>query len=210
MSKSKAPVMIGVIAVVAIIASAGIGFAIYNGNTYSENNTMAVSVDRVDILKNSGSNNYVLLDKKITMPEYSAGSYVEITGYAVATSSNSGSVAICCNMIDPVNQKGSSAYWALISSMYVSMDDNGDNIPFGKVVNTGDTGDPSVPFITGVPSDTISMDSATEYTLGGKTYYYRTFTIKITFSNLDITNDKNYERLSSFEGSSFSFEYFPA
>ena len=200
MSRVKAPVVIGVIAVVAIIASAGIGFAVYNGNTYSENNTMAVSVDRVDILKNTGPNNYILLNEKITMPEYRAGNTVEITGYAVATSSNSGNITICCDMGESSSNRNSS-YWALIESMCIWV--GGSSTPFGKIVDQGDV-------ITRVTSDPISMSSATEYTLGGKIYYYRPFTIEITFSDFSIGDDKDFERLSTFAGSSFVFEYYPA
>ena len=34
--------------------------------------------------------------------------------------------------------------------------------------------------------------------------------IEIEFSNYDITDDRNFERLSSFEGSSFVFTYVDA
>ena len=193
--KSKAPVIIGVFAVVAIIASFGIGYALYNGNTYSENNTMAVSQETVDLLKDDGTGHYALLNEKITLPEYVAGSTVVISGYAVATTSNTGGVYVRCDM-------GSSAYWALIDSMEITV--NETSIPFGKIVDQSDV-------LTGVPTDTpISMTNGTQVTISGKTLYYHAFTIEIEFADYDITGMKNYESLVSFAGSSFVFTYAPA
>ena len=194
MKMSRTAMTIGIIAVVAIIVSVGAGYAAYNGNTYSEDNTMAVSVDRVDLLKDDGTGNFELLNEKIVIPTYSAGSTVRITGYAVATSSNTGGVYVRCDM-------GNSAYWALIDSMEITM--GGSNSSFGKTIDQGDV-------ITGIPSSLMSMTNGTQSVLGGKTLYYCEFIIEITFSDYDISSDKNFEALSSFAGSSFVFTYAPA
>ena len=63
---------------------------------------------------------------------------------------------------------------------------------------------------TGVPTNIISMADGEQITVGGKTFYYYDFTIEIEFSDYDISDDKNFERLSSFEGSSFVFTYVEA
>ena len=191
MKWAKAAIAVGVIAAITLVAViVGSGYADYNGNTYSENNTMDVAEDRVDLLKNDGGN-YVLLDEKIVMPSYSAGSTVYITGYAVATSSQTGGVYVRCDM-------GNSACWALIDSMQITM--GGNTSHFGKIdLNTG------------VPTESpMPMTNSTEITLGGKTLYYSAFTIEITFSDFDIGDDKNFETLAGFAGSSFVFTYVPA
>ena len=187
--RSRVPVVIGVIAVVAIIASAGIAYAAYNGNTYSEGNTMPVSKKTIDLLKDDGSGNFVLLNEKITLPEYVAGSSAVISGYAVATSSNTGGFYVFCDM-----GENNSSYWVLVDSMLITV--NGGTIHFGRNGTN-----------TGVPTSTIPMDDGEEITIGGKTYYYYEFTIEIEFSDYDISDDKNFEKLSRFEGSSFVFTY---
>ena len=185
--RSRVPMIIGVIAVVAIVASVGVAYALYNGNTYSEGNTMPVSQKTIDILKDDGAGNYALLNKDITLPEYVAGSSAVISGYAVATSGNTGGFYVYCKM-------GSSSYWPLIKSMLINV--NGSTIHFG--VNGTNTG---------VPTNIISMADGEQITVGGKTFYYYDFTIEIEFFDYDISDDKNFERLSSFEGSSFVFTY---
>ena len=191
--RSRTPVIVGVIAVVAIIASVGVAYAAYNGNTYSEGNTMPVSEKTIDILKKDNEGNYSLLNKDIPMPEYNKGSSATITGYAVATSSNTGGFYVYCKM-------GSPSYWPLIKSMSINV--NGGTIHFG--VNGTNTGVPT-------PIDTpISMADGEEITVDGKTFYYYDFMIEIEFYDYDITDDRNFERLSSFEGSSFVFTYVDA
>ena len=191
--RTRVPMIIGVIAVVAIIASVGVAYALYNGNTYSEGNTMPVSEKTIDILKKDNEGNYSLLNKDIPMPEYNKGSSATITGYAVATSSNTGGFYVFCKM-------GSSSYWPLIKSMLINV--NGSTIHFG--VNGTNTGVPT-------PIDTpISMADGEEITVDGKTFYYYDFMIEIEFYDYDITDDRNFERLSSFEGSSFVFTYVSA
>ena len=192
--KGKTPMAIGIIAVIAIIVSIGVGYAAYNGNTYSEDNTMDVTVDRVDLLKDDGEGNYVLLNEKITLPTYSAGSTVRITGYAVATSSITGGVTVRCDM-------GKSSYWALIDSMQITM--SGNTEAFGKVVD-------QEYIITGVPSNTMPMTYGTQIVISGETLYYCEFTIEIVFSDYTIADDKDFELLSNFTGSSFVFTYVTA
>lgn len=190
MKWAKAAIAAGVIAAITLVAViVGSGYADYNGNTYSENNTMDVAEDRVDLLKDDGGN-YVLLNEKIVMPSYSAGSTVYITGYAVATSSQSGGVYVRCDM-------GNSACWALIDSMQITM--GGNTSQFGKIG-----------LVNGVPTESpMPMTNSTQITLGGKTLYYSAFTIEITFSDFDIGDDKNFETLAGFAGSSFVFTYVP-
>ena len=194
MKWAKAAIAVGVIAAITLVAViVGSGYADYNGNTYSENNTMDVAEDRVDLLKDDGGN-YVLLNEKIVMPSYSAGSTVYITGYAVATSSQSGGVYVRCDM-------GNSACWALIDSMQITM--GGNTLPFGKMLIDQD-------IVSGVPTASpMPMTNSTQITLGGKTLYYSAFTIEITFSDFDIGDDKNFETLAGFAGSSFVFTYVP-
>ena len=196
MKGTKAVIAVGIIAAIAIIATIiGAGYADYNGNTYSEDNTMDISVDRVDLLKDDGTGNYVLLDEKIVMPSYSAGSTVYITGYAVATSSNTGGVNVRCDM-------GNSACWALIDSMQITM--SGNTLPFGKITVDQD-------IVSGVPTTSpMSMTNSTQSTFNGKTLYYSPFTIEIAFSDFDVGDDKNFENLASFTGASFVFTYVPA
>ena len=189
--------MAGTLAVVAIIASFAVGYALYNGNTYSEDNTMAVSLNnRVDLLiYDDDTEQYALMSQKITVPKYEAGGVAIISGYAVAVGINGGGVTVRCDM-------GNSACWALIDSMTISIGGN-STVPFGKVVKQGVT-------VTGMPTeDPISVANGTEITLEGKTLYYTSFSIMIVFANKDISDDKNFEKLTVFEGSSFEFTFVP-
>ena len=188
--------LIGVFIAVIAVTSAAVGYAAYNGNTYSENNTMPTATNRVDILVDDGTG-YSFLDKTITLPEYVAGTEVITTEYVVATS-GPGNVYVRCDM-------GDTKCWALIDSMSFHFnenitveDDDAHIIPFGKIGNA-----------TGVPSAAIPMDDATQITLDGKTYYVYEFHIHVTFANYDISSDEDFQRLSTFVGSKISFTFVP-
>ena len=92
---------------------------------------------------------------------------------------------------------GNDGCWALIDSMQITI--GGNTSQFGKIG-----------LVTGVPTESpMPMTNSTEITLGGKTLYYSAFTIEITFSDFDIGDDKNFETLAGFAGSSFVFTYVP-
>ena len=193
----KGMIVIGVLLVTAIVASAAVGYAVYNGNTYSENNTMQTATNRVDILVDDGTG-YSFLDKTITLPEYVAGTEVITTEYVIATS-GPGNVYVRCDM-------GDTKCWALIDSMSFHFnenitveDDDAHIIPFGKIGNA-----------TGVPSAAIPMNDATQITLDGKTYYVYEFHIHVMFANYDVTSDEDFQKLTTFAGSKISFSFVPA
>lgn len=207
MGKTRFLAIIGSLTVVAIIASVGIGYALYNGNTYSENNTMPTSVDSVDILVDGGMS-YSKLNQSLTIPDYSMGGTATISGYAVATS-GMGKVYLTCEMNDPEKGTGSSKYWALIDSMTITFDRDvvvdevtvleNQPIPFGKVG-----------YDTGVPTGKISMSNSLSTVIDGKTVHYYPFTIEINYSDYDITDDPDFESMSIFAGASFKFVYEPS
>ncbi len=193
----KGMIVIGILLVTAIVASAAVGYAVYNGNTYSENNTMQTATNSVDILVDDGTS-YSFLDKTITLPEYVAGTEVTTTDYVIATS-GPGNVYVRCDM-------GDTKYWALIDSMSLHFGTDvsveGESVytvPFGKINNA-----------TGVPSAAISMDDGTQIIVDGKTYYTYEFHIHVTFANYDVTSDEDFQKLTTFAGSKISFSFVPA
>ncbi len=192
----KSALIMGVLIVTAIVASAAVGYAVYNGNTYSENNTMQTATNTVDILVKDGTS-YSFLDETITVPEYVAGGSAVTGNYVIATS-GPGTIYVRCDM-------GNTKCWPLISSMSlhygsdISSEEVGINVPFGKIGNA-----------TGVPSAAISMNDGTQITVDGKTYYTYEFHIHVSFANYDISSDADFQELSSFIGSKISFSFVPS
>ena len=180
------------IALVVILSAAGIGYAVYMGNTYSEHNTMDVVENSIDIYKDGSP-----ITTPIPMPAYSQGATVSISGYMVATS-GPGSFYLKFEM-------GNNAAWPLIQSMTITITDDGNPTPmaFG-VIRDGMT------VTTGVPTSLIPMSEQRTFTADGKTLLYSNFTIEIVFSNIDVQQDPDWEWLSTFDGSEFKFVFVPA
>ena len=186
-------IVIAVVAVIAV-ASAGTGYALYQGRTYSEDNTVDIKKNSVDIYVDNGSG-FVPSDKPISMPKYVRNSTVDITGYRLVTSSP-GDVMLIFMMPDDVN---ADAGWALIESMTLSFD-VGDDYDFG-VVGTN----------TGVPTAWIPLTAeGSTFEQDGETLVYHDFTITIEFADIDAEMDPDWEKLTSFADCRFEFVFRPA
>jgi len=187
---SRLMVVVGVLAVAAIVGGIGIGYALYQGNTYSEGNTSDIVKNSVDIWADKGSG-YEPLDTSILMPEFEQGQTVTIDGYRLVLT-DGGSVYLTCNM-------GDAASWYLINSMSITINEATYNFGVGQV-NSVKT--------TGLPTSAIALTTGgTTFEADGETLVYYDFTITITFANIDIHQDPNWERLSSFDGSNFEFAF---
>lgn len=192
-------IAIGVLLTVAVLGGVGIGYSQYQGGTYSEDNTVDVVKNHVDIWAYNGSE-YVPLETPIVMPEYKEGEEVTTDTYRLVLS-GSGSIYLMCQMKSI--QGGDSQMkspWPLIRSMSLRID--GQNYAFGVMNVNGK-------MTTGVPTDPISLTGGQTFTSNGETLVYYDFTITIEFSNIDIQQDPDWERLSSFEGSKFEFVFIP-
>ena len=183
--------VLGIAAVaVILLGAAGIGYATYMGNTYSEHDTMDVKENRIDIYKDG-----VPIGKSMDMPSFVRGETVYISGYRIATT-GPGTINLQCQMAN-------GAAWELIESMTLSVEDvsHPDPYPFGI--------DRSVsPIQTGIRTGNIEMNEELVFTpAGGETLLYYNFTITVTFTDIDVTEDPFWETLSTFEGSEFVFYY---
>ena len=180
-------------AVVALMVAAGVGYSLNYGRTYSEDNTMDVETDFIDVYVSDGVN-FVPQDSPIFMPDYSQGVTKTLAGYRIVTS-GPGDVTLVCHMEND-------ACWALIKSMSIEI--GGGHYPFGigKIADVTTTGLPSDPI-------TLTMEGHT-FESGGKTLVYYDFTITIEFADVDITSDPNWGELSTFTGSWFEFVFEPA
>jgi len=186
-------VVAGVLVVAAIVAGVGIGYSLYQGATYSENNTSAMDNDVIDVYFDYGSG-YVPLETPITMPEFYRNETVEITGHRLVLS-DSGNVYLTCNM-------GEDASWYLINSMSITINESTYSFGVGQVNSKK---------VTGLPTTAIPLTTGgTTFEADGETMIYYDFTITITFANIDVHQDPNWERLSSFNGSSFEFVLIPS
>ena len=183
-------IAVGILVTIAIVSGVAIGYALYQGNTYSEGNTSDIVKNSIDIWADKGSG-YEPLDTSIVMPEFERAQEVTISGYRLVLSGG-GSVYLTCNM-------GDSACWYLISSMSVTI--NESTYSFGKVNST----------TSGVPTSPISLTTGgTTFESNGETLVYYDFTITINFADIDVNQDPNWERLSSFDGSNFEFIFIPS
>ena len=201
---SRLVIAVGVLATVAILGGVGIGYSLYQGATYSENNTSDIVKNSVDIWADNGSG-YAPLETPITMPEFHKGRTVTISGYRLVLSGG-GNVYLNCNMVDDVRQKGDDASWCLIERMSITI--NGGTYDFG--VGQISVGNETVT-VTGLPTDPIQLTTGgTSFESNGETLVYYDFIISIYFANIDVNEDPNWERLSSFEGSSFEFVFVPS
>ena len=190
---SRVMIAVGVLVTVAIVSGVGIGYSLYQGNTYSENNTSDVVKNTVDIWADSGSG-YAPIETPITMPEFQRAATVTITDHRLVLSGG-GSVYLMCNM-------GDAASWYLVSSMSITINESTYNFGVAEV-NSVRT--------TGLPTAAIPLTSGGSlFESDGETLVYYDFTISITFANVDIHQDPNWERLSSFDGSSFEFAFVPS
>ena len=193
MNKKMLTVLIALSAV-AILSGVGIGYALYQGGTYSENNTSnAVVSNTVDIWVYNGST-YGPLNAPITVPAFQQGQPVSTSEYRLVLSGG-GSVYLICHM-------GNGACWPLIESMSLSINNEDYFFGVGEINN--------VP-VTGIPTETIPLTSTghTFETDEGDTMVYYDFTISIRFSDIDITADPNWAELSTFAGSQFEFIFVP-
>ena len=182
--------IIGVaIIVLAMLGAAGVGYALYMGNTYSEDNTMDVVNDSIDIYMNGEP-----IDTPIAMPAFERNVHVDIEGYTVATT-GPGSFYLICNM--------PSACWPLIDSMTLELNDSNEPYEFGKIVD-------GMTVSVGVPTPWIEMSDSLTFTSGDDTLLYYDFTIHIEFSDIDPTIDPSYESLVNFEGAEFTFVFEPS
>ena len=182
--------IIGVaIIVLAMLGAAGVGYALYMGNTYSEHNTMNVVNDSIDIYMNGEP-----ISTPIAMPAFERDVHVDITGYTVATT-GPGSFYLMCQM--------PSACWALIDTMTLELNDGNEPYAFGKI-------DDGVTVTVGVPTPWIQMSEDLTFTSGDDTLLYYEFTICIEFADIDPTIDPNYETLVNFEGAEFTFVFEPS
>ncbi len=175
-----------------VISAAGAGYAAYMSNTYSEDNTMDVVVKSVDIYEGSTP-----IDKPMTMPEFVRNGSATISGYTVATTGE-GNICLQCLMKN-------GAYWPLIKSMTLGIGegDAAGSYAFGIDRDL-------IPPQSDLPTDWIGMDPDQTFTYGGKTLLYYDFTITIEFTDIDITDDPDYEKLITFEGAEFTFYYAPS
>ncbi len=188
----KRSMILGIVVVTLIVISAaGAGYA-YMSNTYSEDNTMDVVVKSVDIYKDGTP-----IDKPMTMPAFVRNGSATINGYTVATTGE-GNICLQCLMKN-------GAYWPLIKSMTFSIA-NGDaagSYAFGIDRSL-------IPPQTDMPTAYMGMDPDQTFDYGGKTLLYYDFTITIEFTDIDITDDPDYEKLITFEGAEFTFYYAPS
>ena len=190
-------IVLGVLAIAAVLAGVGIGFALYQGATYSEGNTSETVRNHIDIWKDNGSG-YEPLDTPITMPEFQRGRTVAISDYRLVLS-GAGNVYLNCKM-------GDDASWYLIRSMSININGNTYDFGVGEISVDNETVQG-----TGLPTDAIPLTTGgTSFESGGETLVYYDFTISITFANVDVDEDPNGERLSSFDGSSFEFVFIPS
>ncbi len=184
--------ILGIVLVTAIVVSAaGIGYAAYMGNTYSENNSMDTHTDTIDIYKKG-----VPITKPMTMPAFVRGATVQVTDYRVATN-GPGSFVLQCQM-------GNNASWVLIESMSLTIEYVNIPTPFPFGVDRSVS-----PPLTGLPTDSIAMDPEHTFVADGQTLLYYDFTISITFADIDVTEDPSWESLASFEGAQFIFAFTP-
>ena len=191
--KMRNTAIIGVaIIVLAMLGAAGVGYALYMGNTYSEDNTMDVVVRSVDIYKDGEP-----IETPMPMPEFVRGGNATISGYTVGTT-EAGEISLQCLM-----ENG--ACWYLIESMTLIIEDgtNAGEYAFG-IDRSGAT--PQVDMFS-VP---IEMDPDQIFRYGGESLLYYSFTIDIQFADVDVTEDPNYEELVTFEGANFTFVFEPS
>ena len=185
-------VFIAIVIAVALMVTAGVGYSLNHGRTYSENNTMDVQTDFVDVYVSNGVE-YAPQDGPIVMPDYSQGVTKTLTGYRLVTS-GPGDVTLVCHM-------GNDACWALIKNLSIEI--GGGHYPFG----IGKIADVTT---TGIPSDPISLTpEGHTFESGGKTLVYYDFIITVEFADVDITSDPNWGALSTFTGSWFEFVFEP-
>ncbi len=175
-----------------VISAAGAGYAAYMSNTYSEDNTMDVVVKSVVIYKDGTP-----IDKPMTMPTFVRNGSATISGYTVATTGE-GSICLQCLMKD-------GAYWHLVKSMTF---DIGEGAAAGSYAFGIDRS--LIPPQVDIPTEAMGMDPDQTFTYGGKTLLYYEFTITIEFTDIDVTEDPDYEKLITFEGAEFIFYYTPS
>ena len=183
------------IALVAVIllGAAGIGYSAYMGNTYSEHNTMDVDKEEIDLFMNGEP-----ITKPLEVPAFERGVTVEISGYRVATT-GPGQFQLQCQMAN-------NAAWALIESMsFTIVDDDNHPTPYNFGIDRTQS-----PVVTGLRTGTIEMDPGITFTYDEETLLYYDFTITITYTDIDVTEDPLWETLSSFEGAKFVFYFTPA
>ena len=185
--------VLGIAVVAAILLSAaGIGYAAYMGNTYSEHNTMDVDKHTIDLYQGT-----TRIETPMGMPEFVSAGTVEISGYRVATS-GPGEFRLQCQMAN-------NAAWALIQSMTFTINDGAHPEPYRFGIDRTQS-----PVVTGLRTGTIEMDPDATFVSEGKTLLYYDFTISITFTDVDVTSDPNWQELSSFKDTKFVFYFTPA
>ena len=175
-----------------LLGAAGIGYSSYMGNTYSEHNTMDVTENSVDIYKDGTP-----ISTPMGMPSFVRNGSATISGYRVATT-GPGTISLQCQM-------SNNASWALIESMTLTIDDANLPTPYAfGIIKDGMT------VTTAVPTSSINMNAERTFTPDDRTLLYYDFTINITFADVDITEDPNWETLSEFEGTQFAFTFMPS
>lgn len=182
-----------VVAVAVILSAAGVGYAVYMGNTYSEHNTMDVDKSSIDVFKDGQP-----INTPISMPAFVKNGSVSITGYRVATT-GPGSFTLQCQM-------SNGACWALIDSMTLEITDSNGTVSYEFGIDRD-----ADPIRVGLPTSSIAMtdDEDHHFTYDEKTLLYYDFVINISFSDIDVTIDPQYETLSTFEGAKFMFVFTP-